>query len=650
MSSERVGKVLYGSLFVVAWPAALARWAWGLDRQEWVTWPVPVPATAGATVVLLGVALMCAAMIALWVHGGGLPMNAFPPKRRVERSVYRLFAHPIYVGFSIAAFAVAAAAGSPSGFWVVAPITVLAAVALVLGYEGPDVLARFGPRRTRPLLALAPDDDGAASRVTRAVAVVLAWGTWAVVYALLSRMPAPEAARELRFAFEIARPRPAWWIWPYSLAYPFVALCPLVLATNREVRQFVLAVWIGSAVGFAAMLLWPAKAEWLVPTSGGGLMLALNRGLDADWLACPSFHVAWSFLAAHVYARRWPQLRVPAYALAVIIAVSSVASGAHAAIDAVAGLALAGIAVRHDAILHALVRHGEAIANSWHAWRIGPLRVISHAGWTATAAFAGTLGAAMLAGQGAALEIGLVGAGGLIGALAFGCLVEGRHFARPFGYFGFLFGGLAVLAVLATASSLPDTARIAAALAAVAPLTQAIGRGRCLVQGCCHGHAGFGDLAIRVWHPMSRTSCIPHLAGIPVWPTQLISAGANVAISAVLLRLWATGAPAAFICGLYLVLIGLVRFAEEGLRGEPQTPVWRGLSIYQWLSVLIFLGGAVVTALPSERVILAPHLETAAAWVALVAAVVAATAMSVDWPETQWPMSRLSAPDRMTAP
>jgi prolipoprotein diacylglyceryltransferase len=149
---------------------------------------------------------------------------------------------------------------------------------------------------------------------------------------------------------------------------------------------------------------------------------------------------------------------------------------------------------------------------------------------------------------------------------------------------------------------------------------------------------------------MSRVSSIPHLSGSPVWPTQLISAGANIAISAVLLRLWVASAPAAVICGFYLVLTGLARFAEEGMRGEPQTPVWRGLSIYQWLSVLVFLGGAVVTTLPSERVILAPRLETAAVWVALVAAVVSATAMSVDWPETKWPMSRLSAPDRMTAP
>ena len=327
------------------------------------------------------------------------------------------------------------------------------------------------------------------------------------------------------------------------------------------------------------------------------------------------------------------------------IAVSAVGTGSHASIDVVAGLGLAAVAANHDILLHALVRRTEALANSWCAWRVGPLRVISHVGWTASAALVGTIGAAMLTGPGYAPQIGLVGAGGLVGALAVGRLLEGRHFARPFGYFGFLLGGLAVLAALATVVSVSATWRLAAALAAMAPLTQAIGRGRCLVQGCCHGREGRGRMAIRVVHPMSRTASVPHLCGTPVWPTQLISAGSNLVIVAVLLRLWALGAPAAFIGGLYLMLMGLTRFAEEGVRGEPQTPVWHRLSIYQWLSILAFLAGAVVTTISSEPVRLAPQLEPAAVWLALIAALVSALAMSVDWPDTKWPMSRLSAPE-----
>jgi prolipoprotein diacylglyceryltransferase len=61
--------------------------------------------------------------------------------------------------------------------------------------------------------------------------------------------------------------------------------------------------------------------------------------------------------------------------------------------------------------------------------------------------------------------------------------------------------------------------------------------------------------------------------------TQLFSAFANLLIAAVLLRLWAAEAPASLICGLYLVLTGLARFAEEGTRGEPQTPVMAQLTL-----------------------------------------------------------------------
>jgi prolipoprotein diacylglyceryltransferase len=161
--------------------------------------------------------------------------------------------------------------------------------------------------------------------------------------------------------------------------------------------------------------------------------------------------------------------------------------------------------------------------------------------------------------------------------------------------------------------------------AAAAPLAQAIGRGRCLVQGCCHGGPDAGRFAIRVENPMSRIACVAHLRGTPVGAIQLFSASVNVAIAAVLLRLWGAAAPAGLICGLYLVLTGLARFAEEGSRGEPQTPVLAGLTIYQWLSIAAFVAGAAVAMTPSTPV----H-------------------PSVDWPRTRLPMSLLAPPD--TAP
>src|SRR5262249_14493452 len=165
----------------------------------------------------------------------------------------------------------------------------------------------------RALLSLPPADEAAASLAAKCAAIVLAWGAWAVAYAALSRVPTPDAARELRFAFEFDLPFSSAWLWPYSLAYPFAVLSPLGLRSNTDVRRFIIGVWTGSVAGFGAMLLWPAKAVLL--DGDAGTLAALNRAFDADWLACPSFHVAWSLLAAHVYARRWPGLRLPAYAV-----------------------------------------------------------------------------------------------------------------------------------------------------------------------------------------------------------------------------------------------------------------------------------------------------------------------------------------------
>src|SRR5262245_46337771 len=199
---------------------------------------------------------------------------------------------------------------------------------------------------------------------------------------------------------------------------------------------------------------------------------------------------------------------------------------------------------------------------------------------------------------------------------------------------------LAVFAAIAPARA----GVLAAAIAAVAPLAQAIGRGRCLVQGCCHGGADAGALAIRVTHPMSRVSCVAHLGGASVRATQLLSAAANLAIAVVLLRLWATQAPATLICGLYLVLTGLARFAEEGARGEPQTPIVAGLTIYQWLSVLAFVAGIVITTVPGAPVAAVLRIDGASLWTALMAAVLSTLAMSIDWPNTALPMSRLAPP------
>ena len=79
----------------------------------------------------------------LWVHGGGLPMNAFPPSRLVERGVYRYLSQPIYIGFVMVCAGTSIVAGSRAGLWVVTPLVAAGCAARVWGYERHDLRKRF---------------------------------------------------------------------------------------------------------------------------------------------------------------------------------------------------------------------------------------------------------------------------------------------------------------------------------------------------------------------------------------------------------------------------------------------------------------------------------------------------------------------------
>jgi len=113
-------------------------------------------------------------------------------------------------------------------------------------------------------------------------------------------------------------------------------------------------------------------------------------------------------------------------------------------------------------------------------------------------------------------------------------------------------------------------------------------------------------------------------------------------VAAVLLRLWTLHAPLPFVVGMYLVLVGLGRFVEEHLRGEPQTAVIGGLRLYQWLAAAFVVAGAVVTTLPGSP---APPLSwPSASDLAVLAlfSVLVYAAYGLDFPRLNTRFSRLA--------
>jgi prolipoprotein diacylglyceryltransferase/protein-S-isoprenylcysteine O-methyltransferase Ste14 len=299
-------------------------------------------------------------------------------------------------------------------------------------------------------------------------------------------------------------------------------------------------------------------------------------------------------------------------------------------------------ALRLDRIWAGILGSTERLANSWSSRRIGFVRVINHAVFAGLAGGAGAFLVVLVAGrQQVAVVSGLMLAG-VVGAAIVGQLLVGSSngLSRPFGYFGGLLG-IAIAGVVLYPFD-HTMLLVLAAFAFAGPWTQAIGRLRCIVQGCCHGAPSAGDPGIVVDNEHSRVA-LAGLKGKRIYPTQLYSILGNLVIAAVLVWLWIVGAPLTLVGGMYLVLAGLVRFIEEGYRGEPMTKVIAGLHIYQWFAVGMLVAGLGVMMIPSQ---VAPPIGTSSLVPAMVVGfiffLVCGFAMGVDFPESQRRFSRLS--------
>jgi prolipoprotein diacylglyceryltransferase len=132
------------------------------------------------------------------------------------------------------------------------------------------------------------------------------------------------------------------------------------------------------------------------------------------------------------------------------------------------------------------------------------------------------------------------------------------------------------------------------------------------------------------------------LTDVPIHPTPLYSIGGNVLIGLLLTRLHLIEAPTALVVGGYLILAGLLRFVEEGQRGEPHTPIRAGLRIYQWLAVGSAFLGIIVSSLPSPAAPPPTFPDLAALIAAAFLGIISAIAMGVDFPESNRRFARLT--------
>ena len=117
-------------------------------------------------------------------------------------------------------------------------------------------------------------------------------------------------------------------------------------------------------------------------------------------------------------------------------------------------------------------------------------------------------------------------------------------------------------------------------------LGHVVGRLGCLMAGCCYGTPTTMPWAITFTNPLAASNVGTPL-GIPLHPTQLYDAGAELLILIVLLATERRGKPfEGRTFWLYMLLYGVSRFIVEFYRGDDRGTIM-GVSTSQFVSLLI---------------------------------------------------------------
>lgn len=152
-------------------------------------------------------------------------------------------------------------------------------------------------------------------------------------------------------SFAVDRAMPLWpsWIVVYASLYVCAFLLPLLVVRGRAlVRQTYKAYLFVMAVSYAGFLLYPTvapRSEAIRVRDFADWLLQVFYDLDQPYGCFPSLHVAYSFVGAFACLRMDRPVGFAACLWAVLIAISTVYTKQHYAVDAAAGAAIGLAAV-----------------------------------------------------------------------------------------------------------------------------------------------------------------------------------------------------------------------------------------------------------------------------------------------------------------
>lgn len=617
--TTRINKTLYAIVFLIFIPAML--WIWAKNTEDLIRLPVIESPLAGYILVVFGIFLMGWAMYSLKKLGKGLPMNAYPPIKFVTNGPYYFLRHPIYWGFGVLMVGFFIITRSASGLWLVTPVTILSMIALVMGYEAIDLKKRFPDAAMKTILDLPQKNREKPGLGTRIVSLFWVLGPMFLANFVISIL----AGNRATFIEKpLILPIPNQYLLLLSLI--FVMAIPFLLKTKDLLRTWALTGFIAIAIFSFIALFFPGVGAQYLPVQEGSVYFV------------PIFLL---LLAIKVLFRQSKPLGILIGVLAIALIIIQLTFSRSAVLHMGTSVIIFVVAGNYFQIWSFLRKRAEQIANSWQEWVFGKVRVINHGFYVGMGTFLGILLAGILVGDGYAWGILIFALIVIVFSALWAQIIEGSEkLKRPFGYYGALVG--IVFASLAVWGLGYNVWVIIGVISVVIPWVQGIGRFRCLVNGCCHGSKVENpDIGIKYFHPRSRVCGISHLKGELLHPTQLYSMLWLFLIGFILLSLWFNGFSAAFIFGLYLILTGIGRFVEEAYRGEVQTPIIKGLRLYQWMAILSLLAGILITTVHIEVLTITGTFGWETVVSAMIGGLFTAFAMGVDFPESNSRFSRL---------
>lgn len=633
-TNKRVfGKICYGLLFTVIIPLCL--WFWAQSTTNIVRGPILGCIKLGWALCISGLLLMIWAMFFLKKYGDGLPMNAFPTKKFVKNGPYTLFTHPIYWGFILSTLGFFIITKSPSGVWIITPIVTLSIVALIWGYEKIDLENRFPKQKLLPILRL-PEKITPISPRDRIAAV--SWVSLTIIIGNYFEYKWLEYNLPI-YAKIMASLQMTSLLFYKFLPFIFILCSPFILQNKRYLRQWALVTILAFYLVSFINILWPESNLHWYTQIGSGFNGHLQPWVDIFAIPLCSVLICLHFVFKQSKILALPWLLIAGF-LVYMTSNLNLIDKRYVPIH----LTVYILSINYYNIWIFTKKLTNKLANSWHEWTFGRIRILNHGFYAGLAAFVGIIYVNILGGKEYVWPVLLFTIIIIICAMLWGQIIEGSEkLKRPFGYYGGLFGS--IIASLIIYFMGYDVWLILATISVVMPWSQAIGRLRCLVNGCCHGSKTNNEnIGIVYINKQSRVCSISKLAGEPLHPTPLYSIIWLFVVGLVLLSMWQHEINYSAICGTYLILTGIGRFVEEAYRGEVQTKIIKGLRLYQWTAILSVILGVILTTIymPCLSLKLEKNIFE---WESIAAATIGGAftlfAMGIDFPNSNVRFSRL---------